>query len=82
VLTQVWIYAFSLILPAIAFLAIKYWPGMAYLKSPDWGRKQIGIVAIILMAASTIVLTWWGIIWFEGYVQSATGGVMGGMGGL
>ena len=54
--TQAWIYIFSIILPAIAFLAIKYWPGMKYLRSPDWERKQIGIVALILMAASTILL--------------------------
>ena len=80
VLTQAWIYLFSLILPAIAFLAIKYWPGMQYLRSPDWTKKQIGIVAIILMAVSTIVLTWWGIVWFEGYVQSSTGGLMGASG--
>jgi len=77
VFTQAWIYIFSLILPAIAFLAIKYWPGMKYLRSPHWNEKQIGIVAIILMAASTAVLTWWGIVWIEGYIQSATGGLMG-----
>ncbi len=78
VATQAGIYLFSLILPAIAFLAIKYWPGMKYLRSPDWEKKQIGIVAIILMAASTIALTWWGIVFVEGYIQSITGGLMGG----
>lgn len=81
-LTQLWIYLFSIILPAIAFLAIGYWPGIKYLQSPDWNRKQVGIVALILMLASTALLTWWGIVWFEGFVQSSTGGLMGGMGNL
>lgn len=70
--TQLWIYFFSIMLPAIAFLAIKYWPGVQYLRSPDWERKQIGIIAIILMAASTIVLAWWGIVWFQGFLASQT----------
>jgi hypothetical protein len=81
-LTQLWIYLFSIILPAMAFLGIKYWPGVQYLRSPDWEKKQIGIVAIILMAASTIALAWWGIVWFEGFVSASTGGLMGGMGNL
>jgi hypothetical protein len=72
VATQVGIYLFSLILPAIAFLAIKYWPGMKYLRSPDWEKKQIGIVAIILMAVSTIALVWWSIVWFEGFLAAQT----------
>jgi hypothetical protein len=75
--TQTWIYLFSIILPAIAFLAIKYWPGIQYLRSPDWERKQIGIVAIALMVISTIALSWWGIVWFESYIQSASGGLVG-----
>jgi hypothetical protein len=77
-LTQLWIYLFSIVLPAMAFLGIKYWPGMAYLRSPDWEKKQIGIVAIVLMVISTVVLTWWGIVWFEGFMSASTGGLMGG----
>ncbi|MGB7957433.1 MAG: zinc ribbon domain-containing protein [Minisyncoccia bacterium] len=80
--TQAWIYIFSIILPAIAFLAIKYWPGVKYLQSPDWERKQVGIVAIVLMVASTALLTWWGIVWIEGFVSSSTGGLMGGTSNL
>lgn len=80
--TQLWIYLFSIILPAMAFLGIKYWPGIKYLRSPDWEKKQIGIVAVILMAVSTIALVWWGIVWFEGFVSSSTGGLMGGVGNL
>jgi membrane protease subunit (stomatin/prohibitin family) len=77
--TQTGIYLLSIIMPAIAFLAIKYWPGMKYLRSPDWEKKQIGIVAIILMAVSTIVLVWWGIVWTEGYIQSITSGLIPGL---
>ena len=78
--TQAWIYVFSIIMPAIAFLAIKYWPGMDYLRSPDWERKQIGIVAIILMAASTVFLLWWSVVWLQGYVQSISSGLIPGFG--
>lgn len=78
--TQIWIYLFSLILPAICFLAIGYWPGIKYLRSPDWEKKQIGIVAVILMALSTIALTWWGIVWFQGFLASQT--ASSGLGGL
>jgi hypothetical protein len=70
--TQAWIYLFSIVLPAIAFIAIKYWPGIQYLRSPDWTKKQIGIVAIILMAASTIILVWLSVVWFEGFLASQT----------
>ncbi len=84
VATQVGIYALSIIMPAIAFLAIKYWPGMKYLRSPDWKTKQIGIIASILMAVSTIAIVWWLIVWTEGLIQVMTGGLMGigNLGGL
>ena len=75
--TQIGIYILSIIMPAIAFLAIKYWPGMKYLRSADWEKKQIGIVAVVLMAVSTIVIAWWLIIWTEGLIQSMTSGLMG-----
>lgn len=78
VLTQAGIYLFSIFLPVIAFLGIKFWPGMKYLRSSDWTRKQIGIVAIGLMILSTIVIIWWSIVWFEGFMQAASGGLIGG----
>ena len=67
--TQAGIYLLSIIMPAIAFIAIKYWPGMKYLRSADWTKKQIGIIALVLMVASTVVITWWLIIWTEGLIQ-------------
>ena len=64
-------------MPLLAFVVIKYWPGMKYLRSADWAKKQVGIIALVLMIASTIVVTWWLIVWTEGLVQSMTGGLMG-----
>ena len=64
-------------MPLLAFVVIKYWPGMKYLRSSDWTKKQIGIIALVLMVASTIVVTWWLIVWTEGLVQTMTGGLMG-----
>jgi hypothetical protein len=82
--TQAGLYLFSIIMPVIAFVAIKYWSGMQYLRSPDWERKQIGIVALILMIVSTVIVTWFLIVWTEGLIQSMTGGLMGAgsLGGL
>lgn len=75
--TQAGIYLFSVVLPIMAFIAIKYWPGMKYLRSPDWTRKQIGIVALGLLIISTLLVTWWSIVWFEGFMQASTGGLLG-----
>ena len=75
--TQLWIYFLSIVMPALAFVVIKYWPGMKYLRSSDCTRKQIGIVALILMVASTVVITWYLIIFTEGLIQTMTGGLMG-----
>lgn len=75
--TQAWIYAFSIILPCIAFLAINSWPAMKYIRSADPKAKQIGIIAMILMGVTTIVLVWWSIVWFEEFISSASGGLMG-----
>jgi hypothetical protein len=80
--TQVGVYLFSIVLPIMAFIAIKYWPGIKYLKSRDWTRKQIGIIALALIIISTVIVTWWSIVWFEGFMQSSTGGLMGGMNNL
>ena len=50
VLTQAWIYAFSLILPAICYFAMSYWPAIKYFKSDDPKAQQIGMIAIGLLA--------------------------------
>ncbi len=79
---QIGIYLLSIIMPAILFLAITHWSGVKYLKSQDPRARQIGIVAIILMTASTIALVWWGIVWYQQFMQSVAGGLFGGTGNL
>jgi hypothetical protein len=54
-LTQAWIYAFSIILPVICYLLITKWPGIAYARSRDEKTRNVGIVACLLLAFSTIV---------------------------
>jgi hypothetical protein len=73
--TQLWIYAFSIILPIICFLAVSYWPGIKYFKSSDEEAKQIGIIAIALMAISTVVTFWLAIVWVQQAVQSSVNSV-------
>jgi hypothetical protein len=68
--TQVWIYAFSIILPIICFLAVSHWPGIKYARSGDRERKQIGFIAIALMAISTIVSYWLAFVWVNQLVHS------------
>jgi hypothetical protein len=78
--TQLWIYAFSLILPVICYLAISYWPGVKYIRSEDPDAKQIGIIAWVLLILSTIVTFYYGIIWIQQTVQSSVNSV-GNLGG-
>ncbi len=46
---QLLLYAFSIILPWIAYLAITKWQGIKYLRAPDARTKQIGLIALILL---------------------------------
>ena len=79
--TQVWIYAFSIILPMICFLAVRYWPGIKYARSSDRNRKQIGFIAIALMAISTIVSYWLAFVWVNQLFRSLLNRV-GNLGGF
>lgn len=56
--TQIWIYAFSIFLPMICFLGVSRWSAIKYARSGDRKRKQIGFIAIVLMAISTIITFW------------------------
>ena len=82
--TQIWIYAFSIVLPVICFLAVSYWPGVKYIKSDDPDAKQIGIIAAVLMGLSTIITFWLAIVWIQQAVQSSVNSVgnLGGLNGL
>lgn len=82
VATQAWIYAFSIVMPMIAFLGISHWPGVRYLRSDDEAAKQIGIIASVLMAISTIVTFWLAIVWIQSYVQSSVNSINGDFGSL
>jgi hypothetical protein len=55
---QIGIYAYSIILPAIAFITVTKWPGVKYLRSKDKKTKQVGLAACILLALSTIFIIW------------------------
>jgi len=69
-------------MPAIAFLAISYWPGVRYLKSDDENAKRIGIIATVLMIVSTVVLYWLTIVWTQQLIQSSMNAInLGGLNG-
>jgi hypothetical protein len=69
-LTQTWIYAFSIVLPFICFLAIGKWPGLKYYRSEDPKTKSIGMTAWILMLLSTVVMCWLAYVWTMDAIQS------------
>jgi len=64
-LTQVKIYAFSIILPMICFLFVTKWPGIKYYKSEDPKTKQIGEIAWILIVLSTIITVYLAFVWTQ-----------------
>jgi hypothetical protein len=68
--TQIWIYAFSIILPMICFIAVTKWPGLKYYRSQDPKAKMIGTVAWVLIVLSTVVLCWLAYVWTEEAIQS------------
>ena len=70
-ITQIGIYAFSIVLPWILFVLISKWPGIKYLKSKDAKAKQIGIIACSLLALSTILTIWLAYVYTEQLVQSS-----------
>jgi len=77
---QAWIYAFSIILPVICFLAVKYWQGIKYARSNDPKAKRIGFIAIVLMAISTVVTFWLAAVWIDQVIQSSANSI-GNLGG-
>ncbi len=79
--TQAWIYALSIVMPWIAFLALHYWPGVKYIRSDDENAKQIGIIASVLMGISTIAMMWLLIVWTQQLVQSSLNNI-GNLGGF
>jgi len=78
---QILLYGFSIVLPIIAFLLVSKWQGMKYMRSDDPVAKQIGIVAAVLMALSTIISFWLFFVWLNQAVQSSLSSV-GNLSGL
>ena len=72
---QIWLYAFSIILPMICFLAVSKWQGVAYYKSNDEKTKQIGMIACTLLALSTIFTVWYAIVWTRQEIQSSVNSI-------
>ncbi len=79
--TQAWIYALSIILPMIVYLGITRWPGVKYIRSNDPQAKQIGMIAVTLLIASTIITFWLAIVWIQSAIQASVNSI-GNLGGL
>jgi len=68
---QLLLYAFSIILPWIAYLAITKWQGIKYLRAPSSQAKQMGLIALVLLVISSIIMFWLTTVWIQGYIQSS-----------
>jgi len=79
-LDQLLLYAFSIILPWIAYLAITKWQGIKYLRAPNAQAKQIGLIALVLLVISSIIMFWLTTLWVQGYIQSSVSDLNGLMG--
>ena len=79
---QLLLYAFSIILPWIAYLAITKWKGIKYLRAPSAQAKQIGLIALVLLVVSSIIMFWLTTMWVQGYIQQSLNSVnnLGGLG--
>jgi predicted amidophosphoribosyltransferase len=73
---QLLLYAFSIILPWILYLAITKWQGIKYLRAPNARAKQIGLIALVLLIVSSVVAFWIMDMWvqnlLQGFSQSQT----------
>jgi len=74
--SQARLYAFSIILPAIAFIFITKWPAIKYLRSDDKKAKQIGLAACFLLVLSTVVIGWLAVAWIQQAVQASINDIM------
>jgi hypothetical protein len=70
-MAQTGLYAFSIILPLICYLAIGYWKGIKYMESRDAKAKQIGIIAFVLLLLSSAITFWISISWIQSTISSA-----------
>jgi len=80
--TQIWIYAFSIILPMICFIFVTKWQGTKYYKSKDPKAKQIGQIAWILLVISTIVTIYFVYNFTQQMIQTSINSINTDFGGL
>ncbi len=67
---QIWLYAFSVILPVICFLFVTKWKGLRYLQSTDPKAKTIGATASMLLAVSTVLTFWYAYIYTQKMLEA------------
>lgn len=72
VTSQILLYGFSIVLPAILFLAITKWQGITYIKSSNSKAQQMGWIALALIIISTIFTGWYYTREFDQLLQGAT----------
>jgi predicted Na+-dependent transporter len=72
---QLWLYAFSIILPMLGFLLVTKWQGWKYYKSQDQKTRQIGEIAIALVIISTVGTLWYAYVWTQEAIQSSVAGI-------
>jgi hypothetical protein len=77
---QISIYFFSIITPPMCFLTIKWWHGVKYMKADNPKAKEIGLIAIVLLALSTAVTAWLLYALTAQLMQSLSAGLLGGPG--
>ena len=75
VMAQLGLYAFSIILPFIAYIMVTRWQGIKYFKSTDPKTKQIGAVACSLLFLSTILGIYLTYVWTEEAIQSSVNSI-------
>jgi hypothetical protein len=80
--TQIWIYAFSIILPMICFIFVTRWPGVKYYKSEDPKAKKIGQIASALLILSTIITIVLVYIGTQKIIQSSINSINTDLGGF
>ena len=79
-------YMLSIALPpllmlAVGFLVVKQWHGWLYFRSKDAKVRAIGLNALVLISISTVVTTWFIVVWTQQVIQSTTNSINADMSG-
>ncbi|HVM76619.1 MAG TPA: zinc ribbon domain-containing protein [Candidatus Paceibacterota bacterium] len=70
--TMIWMYGVSVFLPPLGL-----WPGIKYFKSEDPKAQRIGMIAILLTIASTLITVWLSYALVQNYVNQLNGILQG-----